>query len=41
MALIEAAERLGHRYHVGVTATAPGFFGCARATHPAVAHPLP
>jgi len=27
MALIEAAERLGHRYHVGVTATAPGFFG--------------
>ncbi len=26
-ALIEAAERLGHRSHVGVTATAPGFFG--------------
>jgi uridine phosphorylase len=26
-ALIESAERLGHRYHVGVTATAPGFFG--------------
>ena len=26
-ALIEASERLGHRYHVGVTATAPGFFG--------------
>jgi uridine phosphorylase len=26
-ALIEAAERLGHGYHVGVTATAPGFFG--------------
>ena len=26
-ALVEAAERLGHRYHVGVTATAPGFFG--------------
>ena len=26
-ALIEAAERLRHRYHVGVTATAPGFFG--------------
>ena len=23
----EAAERLGHRYHVGLTATAPGFFG--------------
>src|SRR4029079_17631158 len=27
VALIEAAERLGHLYHVGVTATAPGFFG--------------
>ena len=27
LALIEAAEGLGHRYHVGVTATAPGFFG--------------
>ncbi len=26
-ALIEAAERLRHRYHVGITATAPGFFG--------------
>jgi uridine phosphorylase len=26
-ALIEAADRLGHRYHVGITATAPGFFG--------------
>ncbi len=26
-ALIEAASRLGHRVHVGVTATAPGFFG--------------
>jgi uridine phosphorylase len=26
-ALIEASARLGHRYHVGVTATAPGFFG--------------
>ncbi len=26
-ALVEAAERLGHRYHVGVTATAPGFYG--------------
>jgi uridine phosphorylase len=25
--LVEAAQRLGHRYHVGVTATAPGFFG--------------
>jgi uridine phosphorylase len=27
LALIEAAERLGKRYHVGLTATAPGFFG--------------
>jgi uridine phosphorylase len=27
VALVEAVERLGHRYHVGVTATAPGFFG--------------
>ena len=27
LALIEAAERLGNRYHVGLTATAPGFFG--------------
>jgi len=27
LALIEAAERLGKRYHVGVTATAPGFYG--------------
>ncbi|HEX5241168.1 MAG TPA: nucleoside phosphorylase [Candidatus Limnocylindrales bacterium] len=27
IALIEAAERLGHRYHLGITATAPGFFG--------------
>jgi uridine phosphorylase len=27
VALIEAAERLGNRYHVGITATAPGFFG--------------
>jgi uridine phosphorylase len=26
-ALIEAAERLGHRYHVGITATASGFYG--------------
>ena len=26
-ALIEAASRLGHRHHVGITATAPGFFG--------------
>ena len=27
VALIEAAERLGKRYHVGLTATSPGFFG--------------
>ena len=27
VALIEAGKRLGHRAHVGVTATAPGFFG--------------
>jgi len=27
IALIEAAERLGKRYHLGITATAPGFFG--------------
>jgi uridine phosphorylase len=26
-ALVEAAHRLGHRAHVGITATAPGFFG--------------
>jgi uridine phosphorylase len=26
-ALIEAGHRLGHRTHVGLTATAPGFFG--------------
>ena len=27
LALEEAASRLGHRHHVGITATAPGFFG--------------
>ena len=27
IALVEAAERLGQRYHVGITATAPGFYG--------------
>ena len=27
VALVEAAERLGHRYHLGITATAPGFYG--------------
>jgi len=26
-ALVEAAAKLGHRAHVGITATAPGFFG--------------
>ena len=26
-ALVEAADRLGHRSHVGITATAPGFYG--------------
>lgn len=27
VALVEAASRLGHPYHVGITATSPGFFG--------------
>lgn len=27
LALVEAADRLGHASHLGVTATAPGFFG--------------
>ena len=27
VALVEAADGLGHRAHVGITATAPGFFG--------------
>jgi uridine phosphorylase len=27
LALVEASARLGHRVHVGITATAPGFFG--------------
>jgi uridine phosphorylase len=27
LALIEAATALGHRHHVGITATAPGFYG--------------
>jgi uridine phosphorylase len=27
LALVEAAERLGHRYHLGVSATAAGFYG--------------
>jgi uridine phosphorylase len=27
LALLEAAERLGKTHHVGITATAPGFFG--------------
>jgi len=27
LALVEAAERGGYRYHLGITATAPGFYG--------------
>jgi uridine phosphorylase len=27
LALVEAASTLGHRHHLGLTATAPGFFG--------------
>ena len=27
LALVEAAERASHSYHLGITATAPGFFG--------------
>jgi uridine phosphorylase len=27
LALVEAAERGGHPYHLGITATAPGFYG--------------
>lgn len=27
LALVEAAQALGHRHHVGITATAPGFYG--------------
>jgi uridine phosphorylase len=27
VALVEAGHRLGHRVHIGLTATAPGFFG--------------
>ncbi len=27
LALVEAATRLGHRHHVGLSATAPGFYG--------------
>jgi uridine phosphorylase len=27
LALVEAAEGLGHRHHLGITATAPGFYG--------------
>ena len=41
LALIEAAETLGHRYHVGLTATAPGLLRCAGTPDPAAAHPLP
>jgi len=32
LSLVQAAEELGYRYHVGLTATAPGFYGAqARA----------
>jgi len=31
---VEAAEALGHRHHLGITATAPGFYG-------AQARPIP
>jgi uridine phosphorylase len=34
LALVEAAEGLGNRYHLGITATAPGFYG-------AQARPIP
>lgn len=34
VALVEAADRLGHRAHVGVTATAPGFFGAQGRSMP-------
>jgi uridine phosphorylase len=34
LALVEAAEGLGFRYHLGITATAPGFYG-------AQARPIP
>ncbi len=27
MALVQAADEAGHRHHVGITATAPGFYG--------------
>src|SRR5258707_6223597 len=39
LALIEAAERLGHRYHVGITATAPRVFRAQGRPIPQV--PLP
>ena len=41
LALVEAAEGLGLRHHVGITATAPGLLRRAGPTDPAAAHPLP
>ena len=42
LALVEAAERLGHRrHHVGITATAPGFYGAQGRPDPAASHPIP
>jgi len=34
LALVEAAEGLGHPHHVGITATAPGFYGAQGRTIP-------
>jgi uridine phosphorylase len=34
LALVEAAERTKHPYHLGITATAPGFFGAQGRTIP-------
>ncbi len=41
LALVEAAERLGHRHHLGITATAPGLLRRAGAPDPPASHPLP
>lgn len=34
MALLEAAQQSGHPYHMGITATAPGFYGAQGRTVP-------
>ena len=34
LALVEAAEGLGHPHHLGITATAPGFYGAQGRTIP-------